>query len=105
MLWLPIAGYLYIRSILQFTLGNKSLPPFSVDPIAPLNAIQVTSIPASTYAKAAVCFVFGNLIWTILEYTLHRFLFHIDRLLPDHPAALTVHFLMHGIHHYLPMDR
>lgn len=36
---------------------------------------------------------------------MHRFLFHIDEYLPDKPAFLTLHFLMHGIHHYLPMDR
>ncbi|RMD43781.1 hypothetical protein DV735_g1388, partial [Chaetothyriales sp. CBS 134920] len=34
-----------------------------------------------------------------------RFLFHLDKFLPDHPYALTLHFVLHGIHHYLPMDR
>lgn len=34
---------------------------------------------------------------------MHRFLFHIDEYLPDHPAALTLHFLLHGIHHYIPV--
>jgi len=34
---------------------------------------------------------------------MHRFLFHIDEHLPDHPAALTLHFLLHGIHHYIPV--
>jgi len=41
----------------------------------------------------------------MLEYALHRFLFHIDELLPDRPFFLMIHFLLHGIHHYLPMDR
>jgi hypothetical protein len=27
------------------------------------------------------------------------------RFLPDNRVALTLHFLLHGIHHYLPMDR
>lgn len=49
--------------------------------------------------------VFGLCVWTFVEYCLHRFLFHLDGYLPDHPAALTLHFLLHGIHHYLPMDR
>ncbi|CAG8524238.1 17630_t:CDS:2 [Dentiscutata erythropus] len=52
-----------------------------------------------------VLFLFGIGIWTLLEYTLHRFLFHVDTILPDHPYALSVHFALHGIHHYLPMDR
>lgn len=48
--------------------------------------------------------VFGLFVWTLVEYCLHRFLFHLDHYLPDHPYALTVHFLLHGVHHYLPMD-
>lgn len=51
------------------------------------------------------CFLAGNVIWTILEYTLHRFLFHVDYYLPDTNWAMMLHFLLHGIHHYLPMDR
>ncbi|ODQ82544.1 hypothetical protein BABINDRAFT_159110 [Babjeviella inositovora NRRL Y-12698] len=46
----------------------------------------------------------GLFVWTLLEYGLHRFLFHLDHYLPDHPLALTIHFTMHGVHHYLPMD-
>jgi len=103
--WLPITAYLWIRSLLQFTLGSSSLPPFTVDPLAPLYLIQKTPIPTSTFVLSALCILFGNLVWTILEYTLHRFLFHIDYYLPDHPYALTLHFLLHGVHHYLPMDR
>lgn len=44
-------------------------------------------------------------IWTLVEYGLHRCLFHVDNYLPDNRVALTIHFLLHGIHHYLPMDR
>lgn len=47
---------------------------------------------------------FGLFVWTLVEYCLHRFLFHLDHYLPDHPYALTLHFLLHGVHHYLPMD-
>ncbi|KAI9144848.1 hypothetical protein BKA69DRAFT_1025109 [Paraphysoderma sedebokerense] len=50
-------------------------------------------------------YVLGLIAWTISEYAVHRFVFHLDELLPDHPAALTLHFLLHGIHHFLPMDR
>ncbi|KAH7155029.1 hypothetical protein B0J13DRAFT_672130 [Dactylonectria estremocensis] len=52
-----------------------------------------------------VYWVLGNLAWTIIEYGLHRFLFHLDYYLPDNRVGLTLHFLLHGIHHYLPMDK
>ncbi|GCE98514.1 fatty acid alpha-hydroxylase [Zygosaccharomyces mellis] len=50
-------------------------------------------------------FCLGLFVWTLLEYYMHRFLFHLDEWLPDNNAALTLHFLLHGVHHYLPMDR
>ncbi|SMR46732.1 unnamed protein product [Zymoseptoria tritici ST99CH_1A5] len=49
--------------------------------------------------------IVGLCIWTIVEYGLHRCLFHLDDHLPDNRVAITLHFLLHGIHHYLPMDR
>ncbi|KAF8970221.1 oxidoreductase [Flammula alnicola] len=98
--WLPIAVYLLLRSLFQFT---GPLPDFFENPSLPLSYLSF--IPAESIAKTMACFFLGNLIWTLLEYTLHRFLFHIDRWLPDRPMFLMLHFLMHGIHHYLPMDR
>jgi len=59
---------------------------------------------SSTLQEAAYWFL-GLFLWTIVEYVLHRFLFHLDQFLPDNRVALTTHFLLHGIHHYLPMDK
>jgi 4-hydroxysphinganine ceramide fatty acyl 2-hydroxylase len=50
-------------------------------------------------------FVLGMVIWSLLEYLLHRFFFHLDDFLPDHQIAFVLHFTIHGFHHYLPMDR
>ncbi|KAJ3745242.1 inositolphosphorylceramide-B C-26 hydroxylase, partial [Lentinula raphanica] len=52
-----------------------------------------------------ICFFIGNFIWTLLEHIFHRFLFHVDYYLPDKPIFLLLHFLLHGVHHYVPMDR
>ena len=49
--------------------------------------------------------MFGLFLWTLVEYGMHRFLFHIDEWLPDNRWFLTAHFLLHGVHHYLPTDR
>ncbi|KAI9672249.1 MAG: fatty acid alpha-hydroxylase [Alyxoria varia] len=58
----------------------------------------------STFQLAAY-WVIGLCIWTIVEYGLHRCLFHVDNYLPDNRVGITLHFMLHGIHHYLPMDR
>lgn len=36
-------------------------------------------------------YIVGLLFWTFIEYSLHRFLFHMDDLMPDHPIAITLH--------------
>mmetsp|Transcript_32019 Transcript_32019/g.38766 ORF Transcript_32019/g.38766 Transcript_32019/m.38766 type:complete len:376 (-) Transcript_32019:516-1643(-) len=45
--------------------------------------------------------VLGFLCWELLEYTLHRFLFHA---VPSTYWSITAHFLLHGCHHKRPMD-
>jgi 4-hydroxysphinganine ceramide fatty acyl 2-hydroxylase len=100
MVWLPIAINLFLRSATQFTMP---IPTFREAPLFPLSVLSHVSTDA--FAKTMLCFFFGNFFWTVLEYGMHRFLFHIDDILPDHPVFLTLHFLLHGIHHYMPMDR
>ncbi|XP_015882076.2 dihydroceramide fatty acyl 2-hydroxylase FAH2 [Ziziphus jujuba] len=43
----------------------------------------------------------GVFVWTLLEYSLHRFLFHIKT---KSYWANTLHYLLHGCHHKHPMD-
>lgn len=46
----------------------------------------------------------GLIFFTFIEYTLHRFIFHSDKFLPDSRVARYIHFFAHGIHHMLPND-
>ena len=50
-------------------------------------------------------YLVGFVIWTLLEYALHRFLFHMDDRLPNYRIAMMLHFTLHGVHHFLPMDK
>ena len=69
----------------------------------------VPNVLLSTFA-----FSFGVFVWTLLEYVLHRFLFHIDleklrNLVGGHTTQLgklltITHFCMHGVHHSMPCD-
>jgi dihydroceramide fatty acyl 2-hydroxylase len=47
-------------------------------------------------------FLLGLLIWTFLEYVLHRWVFH---WMKDTPAGRRIHFLLHGVHHDYPSDK
>lgn len=53
---------------------------------------------AATVAWLALAGLGG---WTLLEYLLHRFLFHWK---PQGRMGRTFHFLIHGIHHLDPWD-
>lgn len=53
---------------------------------------------------AMFLFGVGLFVWTLIEYCLHRFLFHLDSRIPDHNIFYMLHFALHGCHHYLPMD-
>ena len=44
-------------------------------------------------------FAIGLLLWTLTEYTLHRFLFHFK---PRTPWQERLSFLFHGVHHAQP---
>ncbi|WP_255406246.1 sterol desaturase family protein [Novosphingobium sp. CF614] len=46
--------------------------------------------------------VLGMLVWTVFEYALHRFLFHMKL---DSAAGKQLLFLIHGNHHADPGDR
>ena len=70
-------------------------------------AYYAVTVALEGYSPAAVAFMyaFGMFFWTFLEYSLHRWIFHMDDNIPDHPLFISIHFLLHGVHHFLPMDR
>ena len=45
--------------------------------------------------------LFGLFIWTITEYLLHRFVFHLNL---KSKIGARIHFIFHGVHHDYPSD-
>jgi sterol desaturase/sphingolipid hydroxylase (fatty acid hydroxylase superfamily) len=73
-IWLPVAGY-------SLAVGVLGLPAAASPAIAP------------------AAFILGLFVWTLAEYTLHRFVFHYE---PKTPAQERAFFLFHGVHHAQP---
>jgi len=76
-IWLPVALFFLIRSIVQ--------------------------VPAGSFAAyIPLGFLLGLFLWTLSEYTLHRFLFHMK---VKGPRAERIAFLFHGVHHAQPQQK
>lgn len=73
-IWLPVIAFFFYRA---FTTTQ----PLWIIPIA---------------------VVLGLFIWTLAEYTLHRFVFHFH---PKGEFGKRIVFLFHGIHHTQPKDK
>ncbi len=48
------------------------------------------------------CVLGGILTWTLVEYVLHRWLFHLPPM--KNPALREIQYMMHGYHHDFPDD-
>ncbi|MEY2585750.1 MAG: hypothetical protein QOD80_1776 [Verrucomicrobiota bacterium] len=46
-------------------------------------------------------FALGLIIWTLVEYAMHRYLFHYE---PKSRWGKRLHFFVHGAHHDYPQD-
>lgn len=81
-----------------------------VHPVTPL-IIYVPVIGSMLYlalgprslsiAAVAEWFALGLLIWSLVEYMMHRWVFHYQ---PRSRWGKKLHFLLHGVHHDYPQD-
>ncbi|GFR43589.1 hypothetical protein Agub_g4686 [Astrephomene gubernaculifera] len=62
-------------------------------------AVNRHGLPLPVAISLALVGVVG---WQLLEYVVHRFVFHANL---KSPLGCTFHFLFHGCHHKFPMDK
>jgi sterol desaturase/sphingolipid hydroxylase (fatty acid hydroxylase superfamily) len=53
-------------------------------------------------AKVGGLFILGMISWTLFEYIMHRWVFH---MVAESPRAQKIVYVMHGNHHHFPRDR
>jgi sterol desaturase/sphingolipid hydroxylase (fatty acid hydroxylase superfamily) len=75
--WAPVVAYFLVRAI-----GNRGR---FAQPIA-----------------IVLAFLLGVFVWTLAEYTLHRFVFHFR---PRNSWQERLSFLFHGVHHAQPRSK
>lgn len=63
-----------------------------------------TDYSAATTIQLVLTLLFGMFFFTLLEYFLHRFIFHSEKWLPNNKIIRYLHYVLHGIHHTLPND-
>jgi len=73
-LYLPVVGYMLYAALWQSRLSILAV---------------------------AGLFLLGVLVWTLLEYIIHRYVFHYE---PKSRLGKQFHFIVHGVHHDYPND-
>ncbi|XP_028746903.1 fatty acid 2-hydroxylase-like [Peromyscus leucopus] len=92
-IWVPLVLYLswsYYRTLSQD--NTRLFASFTTD--------YSVAVPKSMFPGL---FVLGMLFWTLVEYVIHRFLFHMKPPSDSH-YLIMLHFVMHGQHHKAPFD-
>ncbi|NXX95732.1 FA2H hydroxylase, partial [Centropus bengalensis] len=93
MVWTPVVLYLSWVSYTSLAQGNTRL--FS-------SFTTEYSIPVHKYCFPFI-FLLGMFLWSLLEYLIHRFVFHMKPPASNY-YLITLHFLLHGQHHKSPFD-
>jgi sterol desaturase/sphingolipid hydroxylase (fatty acid hydroxylase superfamily) len=84
------------------TKAHPTLPWVWSVPIAALGLYRGIFVVGTGVAGTVGLFLAGVALWTLIEYLLHRFLFHF---VPPKGRLRAFFFLAHGYHHEFPDDR
>jgi len=79
-----------------------SVPLFVFVPVITYSAYLAITADSLTWIDRIAWFALGLLAWTVVEYVMHRYVFHFH---PTSDFGKKIHFIFHGIHHDYPCDR
>lgn len=55
----------------------------------------------ATFWKSLPVYLFGVVLWTLVEYVMHRYVFHF---INESKLVQRFHYTFHGVHHEYPRD-
>lgn len=83
---------------------TKTHPAIIIGMYVPLSGLSLWYFYNYFYAIPSLTlllFLAGMLLWTLVEYLLHRYVFHFVN---DSNLAQRFHYIVHGVHHEYPLD-
>jgi sterol desaturase/sphingolipid hydroxylase (fatty acid hydroxylase superfamily) len=80
---------------------HPAVPPLLYLPVIVFLLVRAVTHEHLGVAAVAGAFAFGLAWWSLMEYLLHRFVFHFR---PDNAWGRRLHFIIHGVHHDHPHD-
>jgi sterol desaturase/sphingolipid hydroxylase (fatty acid hydroxylase superfamily) len=80
---------------------HPAVPPLLYLPLIVFLLVRAVTHEHLGVAEVAGAFAFGLAWWSLMEYLLHRFVFHFR---PDNAWGRRLHFIIHGVHHDHPHD-
>lgn len=94
---------LFERPFLErFTHVHPIVPLLFWSPVIVALYYRTFALHQMALSQTLALSVAGLVIWTLSEYLLHRFVFHLE---PWGPISTRIMFLFHGIHHEAPNDK
>ncbi len=84
-----------------FTRVHWSIPLIIFVPVIFYFLYEAAFVKKITYYDLILLFLFGAFLWTITEYSMHRFIFHFH---PKGEKAQRFFWTFHGVHHDYPQD-
>lgn len=84
-----------------FSKVHPSVPVIIYAPVVMYLMYISVSVNGISLLKGLLFYLCGFIMWQMLEYTLHRFVFHYQ---PESEWGKRLHFIIHGVHHDYPSD-
>jgi sterol desaturase/sphingolipid hydroxylase (fatty acid hydroxylase superfamily) len=89
------------RLLETFSRVHPAVPPLIYLPLVAFLLYRALGPEGLAPAGVVGAFALGIVFWSLTEYLLHRFVFHLR---PDTTWGRRMHFLIHGVHHDYPHD-
>jgi sterol desaturase/sphingolipid hydroxylase (fatty acid hydroxylase superfamily) len=97
----PTGQRVFQSSLLEFFTRINPRLAFATYPFIAAAIYSLTFVYTSTkWPFAVFMFFMGLLFWTLFEYAIHRFIFHIH----GGEKVQRFQFIVHGVHHEEPKD-